>query len=146
MTADVRIVAMTIADYDEVYALWSASEGMGLTRADGREAIEAYLERNPGMSFVAREGAVLVGAVLSGHDGRRGYLHHLVVAPASRGHGTGRALARRVLDAHARAGLERTHLFVHANNDAALGFWQAAGWTRRGDIVMFTHVNDRGTW
>lgn len=67
---------MTIQDYDEVLALWRTSEGVGLSDADSDEGVARFLDRNPGLSFVARDGEHLVGAVLCGHDGRRGYIHH----------------------------------------------------------------------
>jgi hypothetical protein len=75
-----------LADYDTVLALWRSCEGIGLSDSDTREAIATYLARNPGLSLVATDAdGVIVGAVLGGHDGRRGYLHHLAVAPAHRG-------------------------------------------------------------
>ena len=91
---------MTSEDYDAVYALWQATEGLGLSDADSREAIARYLERNPGLSFIAVENEELLGTVLCGHDGRRGYLHHLAVARSHRGQGLGRRLAQRALAAH----------------------------------------------
>ena len=84
---------MRIADYDEVLALWQKSEGVGLGESDDRAAIAAYLARNPGLSLVAVAGKRTVGAVLCGHDGRRGYLHHLAAASSHRRQGIARALA-----------------------------------------------------
>ncbi|HXA14825.1 MAG TPA: hypothetical protein VNW23_06825 [Opitutaceae bacterium] len=72
--------ALTPTDYDAVFALWQASEGMGLNESDTRDAITSYLVRNPGLSLVAEVENKIAGAVLCGHDGRRGYLHHLAVA------------------------------------------------------------------
>ena len=83
----VVIRPMTITDYEAVRALWTSCEGVGLNDADRPEALSAYLERNPGMSFVAQQGDAIVGAVLCGHDGRRGYLNHLAVSPAHRHRG-----------------------------------------------------------
>ncbi|MFQ5903472.1 MAG: GNAT family N-acetyltransferase [Candidatus Binatia bacterium] len=71
---------MALQDYDEVLALWQTSEGVGLSDADLEEGVARFLDRNPGLSFVALDGEHLVGAVLCGHDGRRGYIHHLVVS------------------------------------------------------------------
>lgn len=137
-----EIRVMAAADYDEAYALWRATPGLGLTAADSREAIARYLARNPGMSFVAHVDGALVGTVLSGHDGRRGYLHHLAVRAHARGKGVGTALVGRVLDAMTAAGMERTHLFVHTNNAIGLRFWERAGCRRRDDIAMFTFDTD----
>src|SRR5512140_2326304 len=110
MDAIVRL--MTIEDYDQVIALWQASEGVGLDDVDGRVAIEAYLGRNDGMSFVAVEAGRIVGAVLCGTDGRRGYLHHLAVAAECKGQGIGGALAERCLAGLAERGIVKCHIFV----------------------------------
>ena len=45
------VFPMTIEDYDEVYALWSRTPGVGLSAADERPAIVYFLEHNPGLSF-----------------------------------------------------------------------------------------------
>jgi N-acetylglutamate synthase len=57
------IVAFDIASYEEVLALWRRCKGVGLSDADSKKAIEAYLERNPEMSFVAKGGGEIVGAI-----------------------------------------------------------------------------------
>ena len=134
----IQYAPMQPSDYDEVVALWKKSDGITLDSSDSREPIETYLLRNPGLSFVAREGNVLAGAVLGGHDGRRGFLHHLAVAPEFRGRGTGRHLAELVVTALQHLGILKCHLFVHANNHRALSFWKRVGWTRRDDIEMFS--------
>ncbi len=131
--------AMTIADYDAVLALWKATEGMGLSEADERPAIARYLERNPGMSFVGVEGdGRIVGAVLCGHDGRRGYLHHLAVAPSHRCRGIGRQLVERCLIALRSSGIGKCHLFVFAGNAAGITFWKRIGWKQRVDLVVMS--------
>lgn len=135
-TIDIR--EMTPQDYDTVYALWEQTEGVGLSAADSRERINSYLERNPGCSFVARDEERAVGAVLCGHDGRRGYLHHLAVKPAYRRHGVGRQLITHALTALRKAGIDKCHLFVFKTNAPALAFWQANGWQIRTDIQLFS--------
>jgi putative acetyltransferase len=133
----IEIRAMTIADYDDTLTLWNATEGLGLSAADSREAISRYLARNPEMSFVAcGEDGTLVGAVLCGHDGRRGYLHHLAVRSDCRGHGLGRALAERCLEALRAEGIDKCHLFVKRSNAAGQSFWQHTGWTERSLVLM----------
>ena len=103
--ADWQTRGMAIADYAEVNALWRATEGLGLSESDEREPIAANLDRNPGMSFVAVNGDCIVGAVLGGHDGRRGYLHHLAVTPGWRRRGIGRALVETSLAQLKAAGI-----------------------------------------
>ena len=100
---------MTREDYDRVIGLWRMSEGVGLSAEDERGPVSIFLERNPGLSFVATVGAEIVGTCLAGHDGRRGYIHHLAVAGPHRGTGIGRALAEAGLAKPRRLGqgLER---------------------------------------
>ena len=135
---------MTIDDYDAVLALWKASEGIGLSAADERPAIARYLERNPGMSFVACQEGRIVGAVLCGHDGRRGYMHHLAVAPPCRRQGLGRQLVERCLVALAATGIDKCHLFVFGGNSAGVAFWKRIGWTERTDLAILSTQVCRG--
>jgi len=129
--------SLTIADYDAVYALWLQTEGIGLNDSDSREAIAAFLERNYGLSAVAcsTEGTI-IGAVLCGHDGRRGYLHHLAVAKTHRRQGIGRALVNDCLDKLAARKIQKCNLFLFANNTAGRTFWLKQGWAAREDIVL----------
>jgi ribosomal protein S18 acetylase RimI-like enzyme len=130
----------TAEDVEEALELWRHSEGIGMRgAADTPAGIERYLERNRGGSFVARDGEALVGAVLCGHDGRRGYLHHLAVAASHQRRGIGRALMRECLARLEAEGIERCHLFVRAGNAGAERFWMHEHWSRRDDIVMMSH-------
>jgi ribosomal protein S18 acetylase RimI-like enzyme len=131
---------MTPTDYQAVIALWRTTEGVVLRDIDRPEAIARYLERNPGSSFVAVDGGRLVGTVLCGHDGRRGYLQHLAVDPPYRRQGIGRALVERALDALQRLGILKCHLMVLPGNETARAFWASIGWTERPDVILMSHV------
>ncbi|MBN2502904.1 MAG: GNAT family N-acetyltransferase [Anaerolineales bacterium] len=135
------IKEMTIEDYDAVYALWRATEGVGLSEADSREGIARFLERNPGLSYIARnEQGELVGAALCGHDGRRGYIHHLAVAESARRQGLGRNLVGRCMYCLMQIGIQKCHLFVFGENEAAQKFWDSLGWMQRVELVMMSHA------
>lgn len=120
--------------YDEVMALWQRCEGIGLSGADSREAIAAYLERNPGMSFVAMADGKIVGAILSGHDGRRGYIQHLAVDLRWRRQGMARQLVGRCLAVLKAAGIGKAHIFIFTDNESGRAFWESIGWGYRTDI------------
>jgi putative acetyltransferase len=130
----VFIEPMTINHYNEVIALWKASENVGLSRADKRENIKLYLARNPAMSFVAKDNGEIIGAALCGHDGRRGYLHHLAIAESYRKKGIGRKLAERCMESLKNAGIQKCHLFVFLTNTEGKAFWGKIGWSLRSDI------------
>ena len=136
-----EIIPFVPDDYDEVMALWSNTEGLTLRDADSREAISRYLARNPELSFVARDGDQLVGAILAGTDGRRGYLQHLAVAPSHRGQGLGRALAERVVESLRALDIAKCHLMVRQENAQARAFWDHLGWTERADITLMSHAD-----
>jgi N-acetylglutamate synthase len=134
----VEIREFTMQDYPAAYALWKESEGISLREADSPENIKYFLERNPGMSFVAYDGDRLVGAALCGHDGRRGYLHHVAVAQLKRRIGIGSALVDRCLEKLQTCGIQRCHLFVEAGNHPGRAFWRRIGWFERTDLSMFS--------
>lgn len=123
-------------DFDAVLALWRQTEGVGLNESDTRPAITAYLARNPGLSFVARGDEAIVGAVLCGHDGRRGYLHHLAVAAAHRKRGLGKQLVHACLAALAPLGISRCNIFLFSDNAAGESFWHYHGWRKRDDLCV----------
>jgi putative acetyltransferase len=139
---ELAVAEMTIEDFAEVHALWEKCEGVGLDDLDTRENIGKYLDRNPGLSFVARDGGKLVGAVLCGHDGRRGYLHHLAVAHEYRRRGIGKALVDRCLSGLKSIGIQKCNIFVFGENDDALAFWVKDGWVDRSDLRFMQKWTD----
>jgi ribosomal protein S18 acetylase RimI-like enzyme len=135
---------MSLDDYPEVLALWQASPGVGLNESDTQDAIAAFLARNPGQSLVAVAGEHIAGAVLCGHDGRRGYLHHLAVAEPHRGQGIAAALVDRCLTSLAQAGIPKCNVFLYADNETGAGFWQRHGFSPRGDLrVLHRPISSR---
>lgn len=145
MAIRLRIRTMTLRDYDAVLALWRGMPGIGLDDdCDSRAGIARYLKRNPGLSFVARRGKEIVGAVISGHDGRRGYLHHLAVAPSERRQGIGKALVARCLRALAARRIAKCNIFLYQSNAAGRVFWERSGWKLRGDLHIMQKMTKEG--
>lgn len=140
--AAITITPFVIEQYDRVIALWDRSAGVGLSGADARDNIAAYLERNPGMSFIALDGEDVVGAILGGHDSRRGYIHHLAVDDRCRRQGIGRDLVDHCLAELKELGIQKCHLFIFHENQEGIAFWEANSWTLRQDIqVMSRHLD-----
>jgi ribosomal protein S18 acetylase RimI-like enzyme len=135
------IQEMTIQDYNEVRALWQESEGLKLSEVDSKSSIVRFLERNPGLSFVARDDEQLVGAVLCGHDGRRGYIDQLAVHKSHRRQGIGKALVARCLYNLMRIGIRKWHLFVLEDNQDAIAFWKKLGWAERVELVTMSQYS-----
>lgn len=137
---DIGFRAMRIDDHDRLLALMRRTPGIRVRTADGREPTRRYLDRNPGLSFVAERGDELVGCAMSGHDGRRGYLQHVIVAVGYRRHGIGRELVGRCVAALSREGIEKLHLDVMMSNTEAMPFWERLGWSRRDDLVRYSLI------
>ncbi|EMB48848.1 acetyltransferase [Vibrio mimicus] len=135
----VEVREMNIADYDDVIKLWGQTEGMSLRDADTKESINNYLIRNPNLSFVAVSGNEIVGAVLVGTDGRRGYLQHLAVSTNFRGKNLGRDLVSQAISALADVGVPKTHLFVYNENVNAQQFYEKLGWFPRDEVRMYSY-------
>lgn len=134
---NVSIRAMAERDYEGALRLWQATPGIGLNESDGFEAIARFLFRNPGLSAVAlRPDGTLVGTVLGGHDGRRGYLHHLAVLAEERGRGIARALIEHALSRLTELGIHKCNVFLFADNAEGRAFWEHNGWSVRRDLEV----------
>lgn len=134
-----QIRSITPADHPQLVALWRRTPGICLRPEDELAPFCAYLARNPGHSLLAEVGGQLAGCLLAGHDGRRGYLQHLVVDRPWRGRGLARALLDEALARLAAQGIGKSHVFVLRDAPQALAFWLAqAGWAAREDIQVFS--------
>lgn len=126
---------LTPADYDALYALWLSCPGMGLNdRDDSYAGIAAYLHRNPTTCFAAEEDGRLIGCILAGHDGRRGYIYHTAVRPDCQRRGIGTALVAAALDALRTEGISKAALLIFRRNEQGNAFWEKQGFTAREDV------------
>lgn len=127
---------MTIEDYEKVYDLWIHTTGMGLnTMDDSRKGIAQYLLRNPNTCFVAEDNGELVGVIMSGHDGRRGFIYHTNVKTEYRRKGIGKKLVDLALTALETEGIHKVALVAFEKNVSGNIFWEKAGFTVRNDLV-----------
>ena len=139
-----QLSVMNIEQYEAVITLWQSTEGIGLSSADSRGAIARYLERNPGLSLVAIEDGIVVGALLCGHDGRRGYIHHLAVKESHRRRQIGRKLVEHCLAQLRLQGIQKCHLFVYERNHEAIAFWSQLDFAERIELSMMSRIIDEG--
>ncbi len=127
---------MQIDDYDGVYTIWLSCPGMGLNNLDdSREGIAKYLSRNPNTCFVAVEQNCIIEAILTGHDGRRGYISHTAVSPAHQRKGVGTQLVKAALNALKEQGINKVNLVAFARNEKGNAFWESMGFTQRTDLI-----------
>ena len=127
---------MATYDYDQVYSLWLNTPNMGLnTLDDSKEGIAKYLARNPNTCYVAEKDGKVIGVILSGHDGRRGYIHHTAVDESEQRNGIGTALVNTAMSALDREGINKVALVVFGKNEKGNVFWEKVGFTTREDLV-----------
>ena len=136
-----NIREMKIADYESVIALMKNTPGVTFRDADSREATARYLDRNPGLSFVAEQNGTVVGCVMCGHDGRRGYLQHLIVSPEQRGKGIAQKMVSLCIERLESLGIVKAHIDVLITNETAIQYWIKRGWKKREDIYRFSFIN-----
>ena len=132
------IRTVDIADYDALTEFWQKIPGVRLVDADSRPAIDRYLSRNPGMSFLAEDEGKIVGSVFTGHDGRRGYLFHYAVAPEYRDLSMARELLKRSFEALQAEGISRCFGFILSGNDRAHKLAELTGWERVTEFDVYS--------
>lgn len=136
-----EIRAMKISDYEEVYTMWQTTSKRALSAADERPQFERYIRRNEGMSQVAVVDGKIVGTVLAGHDGRRGFIHHMAVLPEYRRRHIGHKLAERAIEKITSEGIDKTHIFCYQNNETGQNFWRDFGFEKREDVFVYSYNN-----
>lgn len=130
------IRTMKIEDYEKVYDLWIHTAGMGLNATDdSREGIAKYLLRNPNTCFVTEDNGKIAGVIMSGHDGRRGFIYHTTVKQEYRGQGIGKKLVDSALAALEAEGIHKVALVAFEKNISGNIFWEKVGFNVREDLI-----------
>lgn len=136
-----QIRKMTIEDYEEVHALWMTIKGFAIrTVDDSKEGVSRFIARNPDTSVVAVVDGKIVGAILCGHDGRRGCLYHVCVHPDHRRRGIGKSMVVFCMNALQKEKISKVSLIAFTANDIGNAFWNTIGWTRRLDLNYYDFV------
>lgn len=132
------IRTMTIDDYDQVHDLWMTIKGFAIRSVDdSREGVAMFLRRNPTTSVVAEEDGKIVGAILCGHDGRRGCLYHVCVHQEYRRRGIGKEMVVKAMQALKDEHINKVSLIAFTENDIGNAFWKCIGWTKREDLNYY---------
>lgn len=133
-----NIRVMEAKDYDGVKSLWMTIKGFGIRSLDdSREGVERFLKRNPTTSVVAEEDGKIVGAILCGHDGRRGCLYHVCVEKDYRMKGIGKSMVVFCMEALKKEQINKVSLIAFTQNDIGNAFWKQIGWTKREDLNYY---------
>ena len=140
MASEVKIDPMTVADYDEVRALWMTIRGFGIRALDdSREDIARFIGRNPTTSVVARAEGKIVGSILCGSDGRQGALYHVCVAREYRRQGIGTRMVGYCMQRLRDMGINKVGLIAFTRNDVGNAFWKQIGW-KQSDVNYYEFV------
>ncbi len=133
---DIRV--MTKEDYPEVYRLWQSIHGFGIRSIDdSKEGVERFLQRNPSTSMVAVYEGRIIGAILCGHDGRRGTFYHVCVQEEYRKRGIGKSMAVACMRALKEEKINKVTLVAFRRNSLGNQFWKGVGWTFRDDLNYY---------
>ena len=132
-----KVKQVTIDDYDAIFELWNSTEQS--RRAlnpidDSREGIERYLKRNPETCFAAVINGRIIGVILTGHDGRRGIIHHMCVHPDFRRMGIAAHLVSLAEKALKKEGIQKIFGLVFSDNEPANRFWEKQGYSLRTNL------------
>lgn len=137
-TENFSLRVMQIEDYEQIYKLWMTIDGFGIrTIDDSYEGVERFIKRNPTTSVVAECDGKIVGAILCGHDGRRGCLYHVCVHKEYRKRGIGKAMVVFCMKALQAEQINKVSLIAFKSNVVGNAFWKSAGWTFREDLNYY---------
>lgn len=133
-----KIREMTVEDYENVYALWKTIKGFGLRSIDdSKEGVERFVRRNPTTSIVAEENGGIIGAILCGHDGRRGCFYHVCVKEEHRKRGIGKKMVAAAMEALRKENISKVNLIAFQTNQVGNRFWSSMGWSFREDVNYY---------
>ena len=123
----IAIRPFELADTEAVVSLWQAT---GLTRPwnNPYQDINRKLSVQPELFLVAVAAGAIVGSVMAGYDGHRGWLYYLASDPSRRGEGIGRRLVEVAEERLLELGCPKVQLMVRPENNSAHGFYGALGY------------------
>jgi ribosomal protein S18 acetylase RimI-like enzyme len=140
-----KIETFSMESYDDIISIWRKT-GISIGSTDTKEEIKRILDKNPQLFLVGKINQKIIGVVVGGFDGRRGYVHHLAVDPdyQKRGYGT------RIMDElnlrFRKLGVHKVHLFIEKYNKEVVNFYQKLGWEIRDDLIMMSYVPDKNLY
>lgn len=133
--SNIRVHEFALSDYEATVRLWKEA-GLILRPGDDLDSIRLKLQRDADLFLLAKEGDEVVGCVLGGWDGRRGWIYHLAVKPSRQRGGIGKALIRELEARLADKGAKRVNAQIYQSNTTSLRFFEACGYEVRPDLVM----------
>ena len=140
-----KIEKFTIELYEEIVMLWRKA-GISVGSSDTREELERVLQRNPNLFLIGKLDNIVIGVVIGGFDGRRGYVHHLAIDPDYQKKGYGKMIMDELIEKFRKIGVHKIHLFIEKYNKNAIEFYRNLGWDIRDDLIMMSYVPDKNLY
>lgn len=137
-----EIRCFQVADARGVVEVWARVFGYSEARNDPARVLEAKLAWDEASQLsapallIAAEGHHVVGTLMFGYDGHRGWLYRVAVLPEARRRGVGRALVERAERTLAELGCTKLNLQLHSHNEQGIRFWQALGYGEEARVSM----------
>jgi N-acetylglutamate synthase len=136
-----RLEKLSIKDYDRILEIWKKTE-LSVGSSDTKKQVKRMIERNPKLCFVGKVDNKIVGVVMGGFDGRRGYVHHLAIDPNYQNKGFGKLMMEKLMERFKKLKVHKVHLFVEKRNEKVINFYNNLGWNLRDDLIMMSYVPD----
>ena len=140
-----KIEKYSMKSYVEVITLWRKA-GISVGSSDTKEELEKMYQRNPQLFLIGKINKKIVGVVMGGFDGRRGYLHHLAIDPDYQKRGYGKIMMDALLGKFRKMGVHKIHLFIEKYNKEVVKFYSNSGWEIRDDLIMMSFVPDENVY
>ncbi len=129
---------ITPEDYESLVAFWTKIDGIELDNTETREQFVFFLANNLGMSFLMIKNDEIIGACLASHNGRRGFLNHLAVAPNHRRKGLAATLINTCIQKLQSEGIQKTYVVLLKDNIEGQSFWKHIGWSQHEEYLMMS--------
>ena len=131
--------------YDKVIEVWRKS-GISVGSTDTKEELERIVRRTPQLFLVGKIDEKIIGVVIGGFDGRRGYVHHLAVDPDYQKKGYGKLILGELMNKFLELKVHKVHLFIEKYNEEVIEFYRNLGWEIRDDLIMMSYIPDKNLY
>jgi len=129
---------MEVSDVPASIELWKNMKGLAIRGSDNIRDLSEHVKMNRMHNFVAISNGQLIGTVLGGFDGRRGYIYHLAVHENFRRKNTGKELMERCFQSFKQLNVSKCHMMVLKDNTEAMEFYSKIGCELRTDLVVYS--------
>ncbi|MCX6284730.1 MAG: GNAT family N-acetyltransferase [Bacteroidetes bacterium] len=129
---------MEVSDIPASIELWKSMKGLAIRGSDNIRDLTDHVNMNPKHNFVASSDGQLIGTVLGGFDGRRGYIYHLAVHESFRRKNIAKELMDKCFQSFKEINVSKCHMMVLKDNTEAQEFYKQIGCELRTELLVFS--------